>query len=260
MLLAGLGIGALASQLGAVTVSSVSDEQSAEVGGLQNTMTNLGASIGTALAGAVLISALTSSFFTGIADNPDGPAGSRERAGPADERRAVRVRQGSPRRSRRRERAARNRRCHRRRERRRPHQCIARRAGRPRRAHRHRDLRDAPAPDRACNRKRNHNSHRLLKSPIRRTGSAVFGVPMTYAERGSPKMHPYHLEVLAAERQRHLRAEADRHHVARHTAHRRDDRPPPPSADVDRARRVEGIRAPVEPQSARRIHGARTKA
>jgi MFS family permease len=74
MLLAGLGIGALASQLGAVTVSSVPDERSAEVGGLQNTVTNLGASFGTALAGAVLISALTSSFFTGLANNPDVPA------------------------------------------------------------------------------------------------------------------------------------------------------------------------------------------
>jgi len=69
LLLAGLGIGALASQLGAVTVSAVPDEQSGEVGGIQNTFTNLGASIGTALAGAVLISALSSSFFTGIADN-----------------------------------------------------------------------------------------------------------------------------------------------------------------------------------------------
>ena len=69
LLLAGLGIGALASQLGAVTVSAVPDEQSGEVGGIQNTFTNLGASIGTALAGAVLISALTTSFFTGIDEN-----------------------------------------------------------------------------------------------------------------------------------------------------------------------------------------------
>jgi MFS family permease len=73
MLLAGLGIGMLASQLGAVTVSSVPDEQSGEVGGLQNTASNLGLSIGTALAGAVLISALTSSFFSGIAGNPAVP-------------------------------------------------------------------------------------------------------------------------------------------------------------------------------------------
>ena len=73
MLLAGLGIGALASQLGSVTVSSVPDEQSGEVGGVQNTLTNLGASIGTALAGAVLISALTASFLTGVQNNPDVP-------------------------------------------------------------------------------------------------------------------------------------------------------------------------------------------
>ncbi|HKE75916.1 MAG TPA: MFS transporter [Acidimicrobiales bacterium] len=73
MLLAGLGIGALASQLGAITVSSVPDELSGEVGGLQNTLTNLGASIGTALAGAVLISALTTSVTTGLATNPDVP-------------------------------------------------------------------------------------------------------------------------------------------------------------------------------------------
>ncbi|HWH99996.1 MAG TPA: MFS transporter, partial [Propionibacteriaceae bacterium] len=73
MLLAGLGVGALASQLGAITVSAVPDEQSGEVGGLQNTVTNLGASIGTALAGAVLISALTGSFIAGIQDNPGVP-------------------------------------------------------------------------------------------------------------------------------------------------------------------------------------------
>ena len=69
----GAGLGAMASQLGAVTVSAVPDEQSGEVGGLQNTGTQLGASIGTALAGAVLISALTASFFTGIQNNPAVP-------------------------------------------------------------------------------------------------------------------------------------------------------------------------------------------
>jgi MFS family permease len=73
MLLVGLGIGALASQLGSVTVSSVPDEQAGEVGGLQNTVTNLGASLGTALAGAVLISSLTASFLNGIQSNPAVP-------------------------------------------------------------------------------------------------------------------------------------------------------------------------------------------
>ncbi|WP_239375298.1 MFS transporter, partial [Frankia sp. Cj5] len=74
MLLAGLGIGALASQLGSVTVSSVPDEHSGEVGGVQNTVTNLGASIGTALSGAVLISSLTASFLSGVQHNPAVPA------------------------------------------------------------------------------------------------------------------------------------------------------------------------------------------
>jgi MFS family permease len=73
MLLAGLGIGALASQLGAVTVSSVSDEQSGEVGGLQNTITNLGISVGTALTGAIVIAALSSSFLSGVQENPAVP-------------------------------------------------------------------------------------------------------------------------------------------------------------------------------------------
>ena len=73
LLLAGAGIGSIASQLGSVTVSAVPDEQSGEVGGLQNTGTQLGASIGTALAGAVLISALTASLVTGIENNPKVP-------------------------------------------------------------------------------------------------------------------------------------------------------------------------------------------
>jgi hypothetical protein len=73
MLISGLGIGALASQLGAVTVSALPDEQSGEVGGLQNTFSNLGISLGTALAGAILMSALTASFFSGIASNPAVP-------------------------------------------------------------------------------------------------------------------------------------------------------------------------------------------
>jgi hypothetical protein len=73
LVLAGLGVGALASQLGSVTVSAVSDRESGEVGGLQNTLTNLGASIGTALSGAVLIAALSASFLTGVQHNPAVP-------------------------------------------------------------------------------------------------------------------------------------------------------------------------------------------
>jgi hypothetical protein len=70
LLLLGLGIGALASQLGAVTVSAVPDQLAPEVGGLQNTATNIGASLGTALAGSVLIASLTAALVTGIQQNP----------------------------------------------------------------------------------------------------------------------------------------------------------------------------------------------
>jgi MFS family permease len=80
MLLAGLGIGALASQLGSVTVSSVPDEQSGEVGGLQNTITNLGISIGTALTGAIVIATLSSAALTGIEANPQVPAAVKSQA------------------------------------------------------------------------------------------------------------------------------------------------------------------------------------
>ncbi|GCE00729.1 MFS transporter [Embleya hyalina] len=73
LLLIGLGMGALASQLGSVTVSAVPDEQSAEVGGIQNAVTNLGSSIGTALAGSVLIGVMTTSFLTTIEENPAVP-------------------------------------------------------------------------------------------------------------------------------------------------------------------------------------------
>lgn len=73
MALVGLGIGALASQLGAVTVSAMPDRRSAEVGGLQNTFTNFGASLGTALVGAVLIGSLTSGFIAGVTNNPAVP-------------------------------------------------------------------------------------------------------------------------------------------------------------------------------------------
>ena len=80
MLLIGLGIGALASQLGSVTVSAVPDDQSPEVGGVQNTMTNLGASLGTALAGSILIATVTSAFSTNIAQSSAIPARAKSQA------------------------------------------------------------------------------------------------------------------------------------------------------------------------------------
>jgi MFS family permease len=73
LLIVGLGIGSLASQLGAVTVSAVPDKESPEVGGLQNTALNLGASLGTALVGSVLIATLSALFVQGVLAHPDIP-------------------------------------------------------------------------------------------------------------------------------------------------------------------------------------------
>ncbi len=80
MALIGLGAGAMASQLGAVIVSSVPDEHSSEVGALQNTVTNLGTSIGTALAGSVLVAVLSASFLSGVMQSPQVPQAAKQKA------------------------------------------------------------------------------------------------------------------------------------------------------------------------------------
>jgi MFS family permease len=67
MFAAGAGLGLLASQIGNVNMSSVGEDQSSEVGGLQGVFQNLGSSLGTALIGSVLIGALATSFATGVA-------------------------------------------------------------------------------------------------------------------------------------------------------------------------------------------------
>ena len=80
MVLMGIGLGALASQLGAVTVSAVPDSESAEAGGLQNTAMNLGASLGTAVIGSILLATLSASVLTGIVSNPDVPDSVKDQA------------------------------------------------------------------------------------------------------------------------------------------------------------------------------------
>ena len=69
----GVGAGLLLSQLGNVIMSSVGPDQSNEAGGLQGTAQNLGASLGTALIGSVLIAGLTTGFVTRIEQNPAVP-------------------------------------------------------------------------------------------------------------------------------------------------------------------------------------------
>ncbi|MFF1573630.1 MFS transporter [Leifsonia sp. NPDC058292] len=69
MFLAGAALGLLASQLGNVNMSSVSEKETSEVGGLQGVFQNLGSSLGTALIGSILIGALSTSFASGVASS-----------------------------------------------------------------------------------------------------------------------------------------------------------------------------------------------
>ncbi len=69
----GLGLGLLASQIGNVNMSSVDESKSSEVGGLQGTFQNLGASLGTAIIGSVMIASLTTNFISTINQNPNVP-------------------------------------------------------------------------------------------------------------------------------------------------------------------------------------------
>ena len=68
--LVGAGNGLLVSQLGNVIMSSVPAERGSEAGGLQGTAMNLGASLGVALVGSILIASLVSNFQTNVLSDP----------------------------------------------------------------------------------------------------------------------------------------------------------------------------------------------
>ncbi|MBL8777249.1 MAG: MFS transporter [Acidimicrobiales bacterium] len=77
----GIGMGLIVSQLGNVVQSSVGEEGRSEAGGLQNTALQLGAALGTALIGAVVIGGLASSVSSKIEDNPQVSAATQEQVG-----------------------------------------------------------------------------------------------------------------------------------------------------------------------------------
>lgn len=68
--LVGAGNGLLVSQLGNVIMSSVPAARGSEAGGLQGTAMNLGASLGVALIGSILIAALVSNFQQAVLTDP----------------------------------------------------------------------------------------------------------------------------------------------------------------------------------------------
>jgi MFS family permease len=76
--LIGAGAGLLASQLGNIIMSSVAPAQTSEAGGLQGTAQNLGASLGTAIIGAVLLGSLATGFSERVTANPAVPQAARE--------------------------------------------------------------------------------------------------------------------------------------------------------------------------------------
>ena len=71
--LLGAGLGLLASQVGNVIMSSVDPSRGGEAGGLQGTSLNLGASLGVALVGSILIASLATNFSTEVKANPNLP-------------------------------------------------------------------------------------------------------------------------------------------------------------------------------------------
>ncbi len=66
MAVLGVGFGLMASQLGNVVQSQVGDRDRSEAGGLQYTAQQLGAALGTALIGAVLITGLIGAFTKNV--------------------------------------------------------------------------------------------------------------------------------------------------------------------------------------------------
>jgi len=71
MIVMGLGVGLLISQLGNISMSSVDEERSSEVGGLQGAAQYLGSSLGTAVIGAILLTGLTTAFNDNVTNNSD---------------------------------------------------------------------------------------------------------------------------------------------------------------------------------------------
>ena len=73
MAMIGAGLGLMASQVGNVIMSSVDSSRGGEAGGLQGTSLNLGASLGVALVGSIVIAMLATNFTNMVAANPNLP-------------------------------------------------------------------------------------------------------------------------------------------------------------------------------------------
>jgi EmrB/QacA subfamily drug resistance transporter len=77
----GIAMGLIVSQLGNVVQSAVGEEDRGEAGGLQYTSQQLGASLGTALIGAIVISGLVTAFGTKVENNPKIASATKQQVG-----------------------------------------------------------------------------------------------------------------------------------------------------------------------------------
>jgi len=66
LMLFGAGMGLVMAQVSNVTLSAVSPEQAGEASGVNNTLRQVGSSFGSAIIGAVLLTTLTGSLYSGI--------------------------------------------------------------------------------------------------------------------------------------------------------------------------------------------------
>jgi MFS family permease len=76
----GAGMGLVVSQLGNLIMSAAGPDRVSESGGVQGAAQNLGASLGTALIGAVLLAGLLNGFQTRVAENPALPSAAQQQA------------------------------------------------------------------------------------------------------------------------------------------------------------------------------------
>ena len=77
----GVAMGLIVSQLGNIVQSAVGEGDRGEAGGLQYTSQQLGASLGTALIGAIVISGLAASFQADVQANPQISAAAKQEVG-----------------------------------------------------------------------------------------------------------------------------------------------------------------------------------
>ena len=69
LILLGVGIGLVMAQINNITLSAVSVEEAGEAAGVNNTSRQIGATLGTAIVGAVLLSAISSNISSGISES-----------------------------------------------------------------------------------------------------------------------------------------------------------------------------------------------